>query len=72
MFVVFCPKTHPFAYDGGKYCCKTNKDSRRRAISINSQNCENHAFTECPEKKCKDGKKGWNIFYKVHEPPGVF
>ena len=57
-----CPKTHKYAYNDGKWCCRTNKDCNFNELTYSGICCEHFAFKECPGRKsgrmCKNHKKG--------------
>ena len=70
---VACPISHPFAYFGGSYCCKYNREKFYQPqgplcdgsiIGLDSKCCRSDAHTKCPagEKMCRnyEGKK--NIY----------
>ena len=49
-----CPKTHPFAYLEGKYCCQTGLDLNGNVIKYSSENCKDHAYKQCPGALCEN------------------
>ena len=61
-----CPKTHPFVYAGGRYCCQYGFEHILQAygencdggpISINSVCCKQFAYIRCPTGVCKNRGK---------------
>ena len=61
-----CPESHPFAYwNGGGFCCATNKDLKGHPITLDSRHCENHDNLRCPHfpaTTCKN-YEGTHQFY---------
>ena len=51
-----CPKTHPFAFRKGSYCCAYSTDKSGNGISASSRSCKNDAYRRCPKSKCKNYK----------------
>ena len=71
-----CPTTHPYAFSGGRECCKTQKEANfghpqsvaacdGSALDLQSDCCENGAFIRCPAgdgKLCADGNANGKFF----------
>ena len=51
-----CPKSHPYAFKSGRYCCEHTTDKYGDLIEIESQSCRNDAYKRCPKSKCKHYK----------------
>ena len=56
-----CPATHPFAYNSGNHCCKTNKEKTGTSkealcdgskIGFRSDCCENDEAISCSSPPC--------------------
>lgn len=43
-----CPKTHPYAYHNGTYCCVTPVDCRGTALNYGSDCCKDYKHRACP------------------------
>ena len=43
-----CPETHPFVFNNGEHCCKTNEDFNGNPLQSNSQGCKNNGYGVCP------------------------
>jgi len=54
-----CPKTHPFSYCTGRYCCKTNKDLYGGVLTAMCNGCANDEYVDCPNFPCalNEGKE---------------
>lgn len=73
----YCPKTHPYAYMNGGWCCQTNLDCEGQFLENTSLCCQHYAYKKCPVKKCKNNSKGfvynhiinhfWRNFVKLEE-----
>ena len=74
LYLGTCPSSHPFAYLGGSYCCKYNREKRYQPdgffcdgsiISLDSKCCKFDVYTRCPagEKMCRNyqGKEGYTF-----------
>ena len=64
-----CPSSHPNAYYGGSYCCKSNREKHYRpqgskcdgsVIAHSSLCCQGDVYVECPSgpRKCQNFKQG--------------
>ena len=52
-----CPRTHPFAFNDGKFCCKHHEDVEGNTISYSSDSCKHDASginqsATCPKPPC--------------------
>jgi hypothetical protein len=66
--IICCPKSHPYPYQGGNYCCSTNTDKANVSpLLYNGSNCMGDAYAACPKPGgalCSD--IGKNIFLSTY------
>ena len=63
-----CPSSHKYAYQDGKYCCRTNKEKISSEgdscdgseIGIDSSCCANDEYQQCENERCINHKDASN------------
>ena len=64
----FCPTSHRYAYNNGKYCCKDNKDGSGNDLRHDSTTCNHGRLTTCATDVCYNNPRGNRVITIYFRP----